>query len=263
MRKVYFNQMDFYKYEVLKVHQNYESTLYVNGRTLYKVYKSERFSKDDLDRRYRNVSLVSEANIANFVELYDAIFNPDTNQFIGVSEEYLIDYQTLRNYSHDVLYDYKTRLQLCYSILETYEDLLLKEFYFSDIHYENALVKGRKLLFVDIDGVSRIESCGIKTLDDYTLFMKKRCLDLILHLILNSNLWLESPRTSLNNNYGQINKKVHHKFDRTDPIIAQYFEGTYLDNITLDSQLEDILSTITEDKVMTLNKTIRKVTNII
>ena len=136
MNNIYVDNKKLSKFKKLNPACNSESTLYTDNNTLYKVLKP--FCRDKV--RERNIELLSEYNHPNCMFPKDKLISKDSQDFIGITLDYLKDYITLSDALIKRNMTFSTRKDLAHKICKINKDLEELKISFVDIHPDNIMI---------------------------------------------------------------------------------------------------------------------------
>lgn len=149
MNKVYVDDRTLSRFSRITSPCNFESTIYKNKDTLYKILLPMYRNK----YRETAIELLSELNHPNCVFPKDKVYDKNTERFIGLTEEYLNQYMTLSYLLKNNTLDFNTRKDIAFKICEIQDDLNKLNISFIDMHPHNVMLNNENTIkLVDLDG---------------------------------------------------------------------------------------------------------------
>ena len=146
MQSIFICEKKFENFKRITAQNNEESKIYVDKDSLYKIYYSLGLRKFK-EKRIEKLSLYSHPNcIFPRKKIVDK-----WNRFIGIEEEFLKNYITLRNKLLLNDLDYEDRLLISHQLCKTSKDLEHMGISFIDIHLDNIMILDNIIKFIDLD----------------------------------------------------------------------------------------------------------------
>lgn len=248
MDKIFLDENNMDRFDHIHPRENGESELYVGNGILYKIlHEDYRTERENL------IPKLDKDDVIHFVKILKMIYSNASNQFLGITENYIDGSLTLADYALNSPYDYNARVNLCHQIIETYIDMLRKNYFFRDLHDGNVIIKDDKLTFVDIDGVIK-DPKNTDYACTHEIYMSIDTFQLLYNLLLNKNLWQDYISVTCNKRFAEALLKEIKKEFKKDPIMTYYFSTSVFELIYSGISMEDFVDNITEDKVMTLER---------
>lgn len=132
---------------------NYESNIYINNDRIYKILDDDCRSI----RREENIEKLSQYSHPNCVFPQNKLINLN-GEFIGLEEEFLRGYKTLKKYLNNYDPIYKSRILLAYKICEIQRFLEESKISFIDLHTDNIMIKDNNIKIIDLDSAEILDS---------------------------------------------------------------------------------------------------------
>lgn len=153
MNSIYINYDDLDKLKKMRTTLSSESKLYIKDDLLYKILLDNHRN----EKRKRNIELLSKYNHPNCVFPKDIILNEKTNEFIGLTIDYLKDYKTLYKSIKTDKMSFERRKHIAIKICEIQSHLEKEKISFVDIHSNNIMIKDNDIKLIDLDSASFFE----------------------------------------------------------------------------------------------------------
>jgi len=184
MNKVYVDEKTLSRFSKITSPCNYESTIYKNGDTLYKILLPMYRNK----YREKNIELLSKFTHLNCVFPKDKVYSKDTEKFIGLTEEFLSQYITLSYLLKNDYLDFNTRKSIAFKICDIQDDLNNLNISFIDMHPNNVMLnKENDIKLIDLDGSDILTRTHSSTFEKNRKNTISRNLNKICFLLLYGN----------------------------------------------------------------------------